>query len=85
MRGKRPTPEQKRARAQLGEARQASVERKKRTRRLIQMGDVLKSYGFESPEQVDELMQVMVGDGENRQWLTEHGVQHTERWPEGFG
>ena len=83
MRGVRPTPEQKRARAQMAEARKASLERKKRTRRLIQMGDVLVSYGFESPDQVDELMQVMIGDEENRQWLIEHGVQYTERWPEG--
>ena len=83
MRGNRPTPEQKRARVQLTEARKASLERKKRTRRLIQMGDVLVSYGFESPDQVDKLMQVMVGDEENRQWLIEHGVQYTERWPEG--
>ena len=84
-RGTRPTPGQKRARAQLAEARKATSDRKKRTRNLIQMGAVLASYGFESPDQVDELMQIMVGDEENRQWLTEHGVLHSERWPEGQG
>ena len=83
--GMGPTPGQKAARAQLAEARRATLERKQRTRNLIQMGGVLASYGFESPDQVDELMRAMVGDGENRQWLIVHGVQHTERWHEGQG
>ena len=48
-------------------------------------GGVLKAHGFDTEQQVDELMQAMVGDEENHQWLTEHGVQHTERWPDGLG
>ncbi len=80
-RGTRPTPEQKAAREQIAEARKKKVERKKRTRRLIQIGGTLDSFGVKTPEQADLLMQAMVGDEENREWLRDRGVQRTERWP----
>ncbi len=79
-RGTRPTEEQKAAREQLTEARARVLERKQRTRKLIQLGGVLAAYGFDSPEQVDLLMRAMVGDEENRRWLRERGVTRTERW-----
>ncbi len=62
----RLTPEQKQAPTQLAEARMRVLERKKRTRKLIQMGGVLAAYGFESTEQVDELLHAIVDDQENR-------------------
>lgn len=79
MRGIRPTPGPKAVREHLTQARSATLERKQRTRKLIQMGDVLASYGFESSDELDQLMQAMVGNEENRQWLIDRGVQHTER------
>ncbi len=81
-RGTRPTPEQKAARAQLADARKRLLERKKRTRNLIQMGGVLKAYGFDTDQQADVLMRAMVGSPMNRDWLREQGVRVTEKWPE---
>ena len=80
-RGTRPTPEQKAAREQLAEARRNVLERKKRTRRLIQIGGTLDSYGITTPELADELMRAIVRDEDSRQWLQERGVRPTERWP----
>ncbi len=80
-RGTRPTPEQKAARLQLAEARKATLERKKRTRNLIQMGGVLKAYGFDTEQQVDVLMRAMVDSSVNREWLRDQGVRVTEKWP----
>ncbi len=80
-RGTRPTEEQRKARAQLAEARARVLERKQRTRKLIQLGGVVAAYGFQTPEQVDLLMRAMVGDAGNREWLRERGVRRTERWP----
>ncbi len=42
-------------------------------------GEVLNSYGFDSKQQVDELMRISVGDKEDRQWRTQQGVRTTER------
>ncbi len=81
-RGTRPTPEQKAAREQLTEARRSTLERKKRTRRLIQMGGVLAAYGFETPEQAEAVMRDLVGDECHKLTLEAHGVKPTERWPE---
>ncbi len=80
-RGTRPTPEQTAAREQLAEARQSTLERKKRTRRLIQMGGVLAAYGFESPEQTEVVMKDLVEDEWHKLTLEAHGVEPTERWP----
>lgn len=52
----RSTPEQKAARAKLADARVNEFLRKKRTRDLIRLGGVRAHYGFETAEQVDELM-----------------------------
>lgn len=80
-RGTKPSPEQKAAREQLAEARRVTLERKKRTRRLIQMGGVLAAYGFESPEQVERIVRALLGSEGNREWAEEQGVKRTERWP----
>ncbi len=82
-RGTRPTPEQKAAREQLAEAKQSTLERKKRTRRLIQMGGVLAAYGFETPEQAESVMHDLVRDEWHKLTLEAHGVEPTERWPDG--
>ena len=82
-RGTRPTPEQKAARQQLAEARRATLERKKRTRRLIQMGGVVAAYGFEEPAEVERVVRRVLGSEENREWAAEQGLRRTERWPEG--
>ncbi len=81
-RGTRPTPEQKQARQQLAKARENTLERKKRTRRLIQMGGVLAAYGFEGPEQAEAVMRDLVADEWHKLALEAHGVEPTERWPE---
>ncbi len=80
--GKRLTPEQKQARAQLADAREATLECKKRTRRLIQMGGVLAAYGFESLEQTEAVLKDLVGDEWHRLTLESHGVAPTKHWPE---
>jgi len=69
-----PTPEQKAAREQLAEARRKVLERKRRTRRLIQMGGVLAAHGFESPEQADELMAALSRSEGWAEWLRGRGV-----------
>ena len=81
-RGTRPTPEQKAAREQLAEARRKKLERKKRTRRLIQMGGTLDSLGFDSPEQTEAVLRDLVADERHRLPLEAHGVNRTDRWPE---
>ena len=69
-----PTPEQKRARDQLADARRAELERKRRTRRLIQLGGVLAAHDFGSPEQVDELMAALSQSDGWAEWLHGRGV-----------
>jgi hypothetical protein len=81
-RGTRPTEEQKAAREQLAEARRKKLERKRRTRRLIQMGGVLSAYGFDSPEQAEAVLRDLVADDWHRLPLEAHDVARTDRWPE---
>jgi hypothetical protein len=45
-----PTPEQLAARQQLAEARMKTLQRKKRTRQLIQVGGVMAAWGIDTPE-----------------------------------
>ena len=70
-----PTTEQKRAREQLADARRKTLERKRRTRRLIQLGGVLAAHGFGSPEQVDDLMAALCRSEGWAEWLQGRGVQ----------
>lgn len=81
-RGTRPTPEQKAARQQLAEAREATLERKKRTRRLIQIGGTLDSYGITTPELADQLMQTLLADTYDRLLLEGLGAHRTDKWPD---
>lgn len=55
--GKRPdaSPEQLAARAQDAKVGGAHDERKKSTRWLIRMGEMLAAYGFSEPAQVEEI------------------------------
>ncbi len=73
-------PERKAARQQLADGRKQTLDRKKRTRRLIRMGGVLAAYGFDSPEQTGTLL----GDFVRAEWhklaLGAHGVTPAERW-----
>jgi hypothetical protein len=80
-----PTPEQLAAREELAEARRKTLERKKRTRRLIQVGGVMAAWGIDSPEQAEELMRALTS-AERRGWrrylLGTLGARRTDRWPE---
>ncbi len=80
--GTRPTQEQKAAREQLAEARKKKLERKKRTRRLIQIGGTLDSFGVTNPEQADQLMQALLADAYDRLLPENLGAQRTDKWPE---
>ncbi len=80
-RGTRPTAEQKAARAQLADARKATLERKQRTRRLIQLGGVLDAWGIKDTHQVESLMRAATAGEGWRQRLQAQGVQPTDRWP----
>ncbi len=79
------TPEQLAARRELAEARAKSLERKRRTRRLIQVGGVMAAWGIEDPEQAEELMRELTS-AENKGWrrflLGTLGGRRTDRWPE---
>ncbi len=85
--GKRPnpTPEQLAARRELAEARQRTLERKKRTRRLIRVGGVMAAWGIEEPEQAEDLMRQLTS-AENKGWrrflLGTLRGRRTDRWPE---
>ncbi len=79
--GTRPTPEQKAARAQLADARRRVLERKQRTRRLIQLGGVLDAWGIKDTQQVEPLLRAATAGEGWRQWLQAQGVQPTDRWP----
>ena len=74
-----PTPEQKRARDQLADARRKTLERKRRTRRLIQLGGVLVVQGFRSSERADELMAALSRSEGREIWLRERGVAFEPR------
>lgn len=82
-RGPRATAEQMRARQELADARAAKAERKKRTRRLIQMGGVLAAYGFETPEQVEEIVQAVLSSKRGPARVLDLGVRPTPKWPQG--
>ncbi len=78
------TPEQLAAREELAEARRKSLERKKRTRRLIQVGGVMAAWGIDSPEQAEELMRCLTSEehkGWRRYLLGTLGARRTDRWP----
>lgn len=82
----RPTEAQKAARRELAEARRRTLERKKRTRRLIEIGGTLDSYGVSTPEQAEELMRVVLHGGEGwRRFLEGIGARETKKWPEAGG
>lgn len=84
-RGRRPTPEEREARRQLAEARAKKAERKKRTRRLIEMGGVMASFGFESPEQCEEIIRAVLRSKQGPARVLRAGVQPTDRWPRAEG
>jgi hypothetical protein len=79
------TPEQLAAREELTEARKKTLQRKKRTRQLIQVGGVMAAWGVDSPEQADELMRRLTSP-EHKQWrrylLGTLKTRRTSRWPE---
>ena len=79
------TPEQLAARRGLAEARERAAERKRRTRRLIQVGGVMAAWGIETPEQAEELMRELTS-AENKGWrrylLGTLKARRTDRWPE---
>ena len=80
-----PTPEQLAAREQLAQARRKTLERKKRTRRLIQVGGVMAAWGIDSPKQAEELMRALTSaerKGWRRYLLGPLGARRTDRWPE---
>ena len=62
------------ARGELADARKNELSRKKRTRELITMGGVLAAHGFETPEQVDELMEALSKRESWVGWLRRRGV-----------
>jgi hypothetical protein len=79
------TSEQLAAREELAQARKRTLERKKRTRQLIQIGGVLAAWGIDTPEQVEELMRRLTAS-EHKQWrrylLGTLKARRTSRWPE---
>lgn len=76
-----PTPEQLAARQQLAEARTKQITRKKRTRQLIQMGGVMAAYGFETPEQVEEIVRAVLTSKKGPGRVLSLGVRPTDKWP----
>lgn len=76
-----PTPEQLAARQQLAGARAKQLFRKKRTRQLIQMGGVMAAYGFETPEQVEEIVRAVLTSKKGPARVLGLGVQPTDKWP----
>ncbi len=77
----RAKEEQLKARRQALEARARQAERKRRTRQLIQLGGVLAAWGFDTPEQVEALLQEITASMAERRRLATRGVRRTERWP----
>ncbi len=80
-RGTGPTPEQKAARARLADARRTVLERKQRTRRLIQLGGVLDAWGVNDTQQVESLMRATTASEGWKPWRQAQAVQPTDRWP----
>lgn len=66
----------------LDENRQKERERKARTRRLIQMGGIASAFGFESPEDLEELFVYLVNRQQGRELLQARGAKPSSRWPE---
>ncbi len=77
----RAREEQLKARRQALEARARQQERKRRTRQLIQLGGVLAAWGFDTPEQVEAVVQEVAASVAGRRRLATRGVRHTGRWP----
>ncbi len=75
--------EQLKARRQALEARARQAERKRRTRQLIQLGGVLAAWGFDTPEQVEAVLQELSATAAGRRRLAARGVRRTGRWPVG--
>lgn len=67
----RPTDGQKAAREELAAARKNDLARKKRTRELIQLGEVCAHYGFTSPGQVDALLAALAKRDAWVEWLAD--------------
>ena len=81
-----PTEAQRAARRELAEARGRTLERKKRTRRLIEIGGTLDSYGVSTPEQAEELMRAVLRGGKGwRRFLERIGARETGKWPGAAG
>lgn len=79
------TSEQLAAREELAQARKRTLERKKRTRQLIQVGGVMAAWGIDSPEQAEELMRRLTSakhKGWRRYLLGTLRARRTNRWPE---
>ncbi len=72
---------QLKARRQALEARARQAERKRRTRRLIQLGGVLAAWGVDTPEQVEALLRELSATAAGRRRLAARGVRRTGRWP----
>ena len=73
------------ARRELAETRERASERKRRTRRLIQVGGVMAAWGIDDPEQAEELMKRLTSE-EHKPWrcylLGTLKARRTDRWPE---
>lgn len=67
----------------MADARAKTLARKRRTRRLIQMGGVMAAYGFETPEQVEEIVRAVLSSRRGPGRVMGLGVRPTEKWPTG--
>lgn len=79
------TPEQRAAREADDAARSSTRERKRRTRELIALGGVMRAWGYDTPDQAEELMRVLTDPGRKgwrRYLLGALGVRRTDRWPD---
>ena len=80
-RGKRPSAAAKAARAEAAAARQSQLDRKRRTRELIQLGGVAAAFGFSDPGQLETILAALTRSRKGSARLRELGVKETERWP----
>ena len=65
----------------MADARAKTLARKRRTRRLIQMGGVMAAYGFETPEQVEEIVRAVLASRRGPARVMGLGVRPTDKWP----
>lgn len=80
--GTRPSPSQRRARQERAEAQAAGAKRKARTRNLIELGGVAAAFGFDSPEQLEEILAALTRSAKGSARLRKLGVKETARWPD---